>query len=39
MGFEAEHHIFRDQVRRFFDKELTPHLPRWEKEGICDRSF
>jgi len=39
MGFEDEHHIFRDQVRKFFDKELVPHLPRWEQEGICDRDF
>jgi hypothetical protein len=25
--------------RKFFDKELTPHLLRWEQEGICDRGF
>jgi alkylation response protein AidB-like acyl-CoA dehydrogenase len=37
--FEAEHALFRDQVRKFFDREITPNLPRWEAEGIVDRAF
>jgi acyl-CoA dehydrogenase len=38
-AFEEDHAVFRDQVRRFFDRELTPHLDRWEEEGIVDREL
>jgi len=38
-AFSAEHDQFRDQVRRFFARELVPHLARWEEEGIIDRAF
>jgi alkylation response protein AidB-like acyl-CoA dehydrogenase len=38
-AFSPEHQLFRDQVRRFFDRELVPHLERWEAEGIIDRGF
>ena len=38
-AFTAEHDLFRDSVRRFFDRELIPHLTRWEEEGIIDRGF
>jgi alkylation response protein AidB-like acyl-CoA dehydrogenase len=34
-----DHHAFRDQVRRFFERELLPHIHRWEEEGIIDRAF
>jgi alkylation response protein AidB-like acyl-CoA dehydrogenase len=38
-AFTQEHEQFRDSVRRFFDRELIPHLERWEEEGIIDRAF
>jgi alkylation response protein AidB-like acyl-CoA dehydrogenase len=38
-AFAPEHEQFRDSVRRFFDRELIPHLSRWEEEGIIDRAF
>ena len=38
-AFSPEHDQFRDQVRRFFERELLPHLERWEEEGIIDRGF
>jgi acyl-CoA dehydrogenase len=38
-AFTEEHNLFRDQVRRFFERELIPHLSRWEEEGIIDRAF
>ncbi|MES2341428.1 MAG: acyl-CoA dehydrogenase family protein [Pseudomonadota bacterium] len=31
--------LFRDQVRKFFAVHLTPHLDRWEEEGVVDRAF
>jgi alkylation response protein AidB-like acyl-CoA dehydrogenase len=37
--FTEDHELFREQVRRFFERELTPHLERWEKEEIVDRAF
>jgi acyl-CoA dehydrogenase len=38
-AFSEEHGLFRDQVRRFLERELVPHLDRWEEEGIIDRGF
>ena len=38
-AFSEEHHLFRDQVRRFIARELEPHLERWEADGIVDRNF
>ena len=38
-AYDADLDLFRDQVRKFFDKELYPHLDRWEEEGIVDREF
>ena len=38
-AFTEEHNLFRDQVRKFFDRELIPHLERWEHDGIIDRDF
>ena len=37
--YSEDHDLFRDQVRRFFDRELTPHLERWEEQGEIDRAF
>ena len=38
-ALSEDHHAFRDQVRRFLDRELHPHMNRWEEEGIIDRDF
>jgi acyl-CoA dehydrogenase len=35
--FTAEHEAFRDLVRAFIDKEITPHHARWERQGVVDR--
>jgi len=35
--FDDDLNIFRDQVRKFFDVALIPHLDRWEEEGVIDR--
>ncbi|MFP4514204.1 MAG: acyl-CoA dehydrogenase family protein [Acidimicrobiales bacterium] len=35
--FEPEHEQFRTSVRSFLEREATPHLHRWESEGIVDR--
>lgn len=38
-AFNEDHDAFRDQVRKFFEREMVPHLDRWEDEGIVDREF
>jgi alkylation response protein AidB-like acyl-CoA dehydrogenase len=38
-AFDESHALFRDSVRTFFERSLTPHLERWEAEGIVDRAF
>ena len=37
--FREEHHIFREQVRRFVEKEIAPNYDKWEKDGICPREL
>ena len=38
-AYNQEHEMFRDSVRKFFDRALWPNLDRWEEEGIVDRDF
>lgn len=38
-AFEAEHDMFRDTVRRVFERALLPNLERYETEGVVDRPF
>ncbi|WP_395109915.1 acyl-CoA dehydrogenase family protein [Actinomadura sp. SCN-SB] len=35
--FEADHQRFREVVREFIAREMTPHHERWEQAGLCDR--
>ena len=35
--FSEEHELYRDQVRRFIEREITPHHAKWEKEHIVPR--
>jgi len=37
--YGGEHTQFRDTVRKFIERELTPHYERWEEQGLVDRSF
>ena len=37
--YDEEHTMFRDSVRKFFDRELRPNHEAWEKEGIVPRDF
>ena len=34
-----EHLMFRDAFRRFAAKEITPHHPQWEKDGLVPRDL
>lgn len=37
--FNEEHELFRATVRRFVEKEITPHHAQWEKDGIVPREL
>lgn len=37
--FDEDHEAFRGMVRQFFEKELTPEYPDWEKAGHPSRDF
>jgi alkylation response protein AidB-like acyl-CoA dehydrogenase len=37
LPYSSEHHAFRDQVRRFVDKEIAPHHAAWEEQGMISR--
>ncbi|MGC8536515.1 MAG: acyl-CoA dehydrogenase family protein [Rhizomicrobium sp.] len=37
--FDESHAVFRDQVRKFLDREMMPCLDKWEEDGIVDRAF
>ena len=39
LAFNEDHAMFRDTVRKVFDRELLPNLERYEVEGIVDRKF
>src|SRR5271167_2371474 len=38
-AYDQDHKQFRDSVRKFLAREYGPNLPRWEENGIVDRSF
>ncbi|MEV5509969.1 acyl-CoA dehydrogenase family protein [Streptomyces orinoci] len=35
--FKAGHHTFRETVRTFLAKEVTPHYEQWERDGMVSR--
>ena len=37
--FSEEHELFREQVRRFCEKEVAPHIRDWERAGTTPREF
>ena len=37
--FDTEHDIFRESVRRFIEKEITPYHAQWEHDGIVPREL
>ena len=36
--FSAEHELYREQVRKFVEREIAPHHAKWEKDHIVPRS-
>tara|TARA_R110000850_G_scaffold81515_8_gene175225 strand:- start:4202 stop:5326 length:1125 start_codon:yes stop_codon:yes gene_type:complete len=35
--FREDHNMFREQARRFVEREIVPHLHEWEKAGIVPK--
>ena len=38
-GFDASHEMFRDTVRKVIAKDLTPHLDKFDEDGVVSRDF
>ena len=39
LAYDDTHETFRDSVRRFLEREMLPHIARWEEQGHPDPSF
>jgi acyl-CoA dehydrogenase len=39
INYTEEHRIFRDAIRKFFEREVTPHVDEWEEAGIVPREI
>lgn len=37
MYFTEEHHLFRESLKDFLQKEVVPHIEKWEKTGTIER--
>lgn len=37
--YDDAHELFRDSVRQFIAKEITPNVDRWEEAGVVDRGL
>lgn len=37
--FREDHEAFRDQFRRFVEREIAPHHRQWERDGIVPRAL
>ncbi len=37
MYFTEEHELFRQSLQEFLQKEVVPHIEKWEKTGVIDR--
>ena len=38
-ALNSDHALFRDQVRRFIEAEITPHHAQWEHDGVVPRAL
>lgn len=39
MYFTEEHHLFRESLQSFLQKEVVPHIDEWELSGTIDRTI
>lgn len=37
--YREDHEQFREQVRRFFEREIVPYHPEWERQGIVPKEI
>ena len=37
MYFTEEHQLFRESLKDFLQKEVVPHLDKWEETGTIER--
>jgi acyl-CoA dehydrogenase len=39
LNYSEEHRIFRQSLRKFFEKEVIPNVDQWEEDGIVPREI
>ena len=37
--FKEEHHLFRQSLKEFLEREVSPNLEDWEKDGKIPKSI
>ena len=37
MYFTEEHQLFRESLKEFLQKEVVPHIDKWEETGTIER--
>ena len=35
--FTEEHELLRQSIKKFVEKEISPHVEEWEKKEICSK--
>jgi len=38
LNYTEEHNLFRERLRAFLEKEVSPYADQWEKDGIVPKS-
>jgi acyl-CoA dehydrogenase len=38
LNYTEEHNLFRERLRAFLEKEVSPFADQWEKDGIVPKS-
>ncbi|MBI5250122.1 MAG: acyl-CoA dehydrogenase family protein, partial [Desulfomonile tiedjei] len=38
ISYAEEHRIFREALRKFFDREVVPYIEEWEEDGIVPKN-
>ena len=38
LKYSEEHRKFKERVRRFFEREVTPFVDEWERQGMVPRA-
>lgn len=37
--YDEEHDIFRENIKKMYQRELVPYVENWENQGLVSREF